>query len=154
MLPGKLNNGLKAVINMSCQNSQFHSRYIFPFPTSTRHQRDERQKRPYLADAVRTGCHAFWTHWVLAVVCSGVCMCACMGGFLAFPPPGTCECTSLEADPWRSVVQSLPSALSPFQVVLPLRTQAIAGFCGVQDQSSGKFTPLTHSGATSCCCLQ
>lgn len=126
---------------------------FFPFPTSTRHQRDERQKgltwltllgRGVVPSGL-TGC-LLW----FAVGCA----CVCGGGwFLAFPPPGTCECTSLEADPWRSVVQSLPSALSPFQVVLPLRTQAIADFCGVQDQSSGKFTPLTHSGATSCCCL-
>lgn len=120
------------------------SHTFFPFPTSPRHQRGERQKRPYLAGTVRTWCCAFWTQQVLAVVCSGVCMCA--WGFLAIPPPGTCELTSLEADPWGSMVQFLPSDLSPFQVVLPLRTQGIAGFCGIQNQSSGKFTPLTPSG--------
>lgn len=91
------------------------SHTFFPFPTSPRHQRGERQKRPYLAGTVRTWCCAFWTQQVLAVVCSGVCMCA--WGFLAIPLPGTCELTSLEADPWGSMVQFLPSDLSPFQVV-------------------------------------
>ena len=139
--PGMLSDSLKSVINMSCQNSQFHSCYIFPFPTSTRHQRCERQKRPYLAGTLRIRCCAFWNQRVLAVVCSGVCVCACVG-FLGHSP--ACECTSLEADPWCSMVQSLPLDLSPFQVVLPLTTQVISGFCGVQKQSSGIFTPLTH----------
>ena len=31
--PGTLSDSLKSVINMSCQNSRFHSCYIFPFPT-------------------------------------------------------------------------------------------------------------------------
>lgn len=71
--------------------------------------------------------------------------CACVRG-VSWPFPYREPVNSL---PWRQILGVPWSSPCPRISHLSrwsLRTQGIEGFCGIQNQSSGKFTPLTPSG--------